>query len=121
MSIALHNITASIQAKDHRKHTNIWFYIDMTDTKFEDITEYSIFDIVMPNQCLIHETENDFIWTPKCHKDNDMSINVVHLENNQFYEHKCASSMQNLSQKYVVKENIVQELDDENRDNGVNY
>ena len=33
----------------------------MTDTKFEDITEYSIFDIVMPNQCLIHETENDFI------------------------------------------------------------
>ena len=98
----------------------------MTNGASHDLSstiEGSLFEDIIVNHCFMHEIENDFVYTPQCYRENVKSTNILHLENDEYYEHDCISSMENASQRSMVDENeaywATENMEQEVNENGV--
>ena len=105
-----------------RKHNKWKFNLgtDKVDNDLNDILEYGNLEDVIAKECFKHEAQGNANCKAKCHRQNEKSTNIEHLENDRYFDCDCTSSMRNPSQKSAVNENRSQENNNENRQNNVN-
>ena len=61
----------------------------MRNNNADETIQYGYFKDVIGHHCLMHEIENNFVYTPECFNQKGQCSNIGHLVVDRYYKHNC--------------------------------